>query len=140
MLTLTQKTLVQETFATIAPIADDVAALFYRRLFEMDPSLQQMFRGNMAEQRKKLVQMLTVAVKGLDHLDQLVPAIQGLGRRHASYGVDDLDYATVGVALLWTLQKALGTAFTPEARAAWATVYGLLATTMKEAAREVVAA
>ena len=140
MFTLTQKRLVQETFATVAPIADDAAALFYRRLFEIDPSLQQMFRGNMAEQRKKLMQMLTAAVKGLDHLEQLVPAVQGLGRRHATYGVSDAHYATVGAALLWTLQKALGTAFTPEAREAWATVYNLLATTMKEAAREALAA
>ena len=62
MLTLAQKTLVQDTFATIVPIADDAAALFYRRLFELDPSLERMFRGNMAEQRKKLMQMLTAGV------------------------------------------------------------------------------
>lgn len=140
MLTLAQKTLVQETFARVATIADDAAALFYRRLFEIDPSLQQMFHGNMAEQRKKLTQMLTVAVKGLDHLEQLVPAVQGLGRRHAIYGVTDKHYETVGAALLWTLQKALGTAFTREAREAWAAVYDLLATTMKDAAREGLAA
>ena len=90
MLTLTQKTLVQESFATIAPIADDAAVLFYRRLFEMDPSLQGMFRGDMAEQRKKLMQMLTAAVKGLDRLDQLVPVVKELGRRHAGYGVADV--------------------------------------------------
>lgn len=52
MLTSDQKRLVQETFAVIAPIADDAAALFYRRLFELDPSLQRMFRGDMAEQRR----------------------------------------------------------------------------------------
>ena len=51
MLTQAQKTLVQESFATIAPIADDAAALFYRRLFELDPSLEHMFRGDMAELR-----------------------------------------------------------------------------------------
>lgn len=136
MLTLTQKTLVQETFAMIAPIADDAAALFYRRLFEIDPSLRQMFRGDMAEQRKKLMQMLTAAVKGLDRLDQLVPVVQTLGRRHATYGVNDAHYDTVATALLWTLQKGLGPLFTPEAREAWVTVYGVLATTMKEAARE----
>ena len=136
MLTLTQKTLVQESFASIAPIADDAAVLFYRRLFEIDPSLQGMFRGDMAEQRKKLMQMLTAAVKGLDRLDQLVPAGQELGRRHAAYGVLDAYYETVGGALLWTLEMGLGAGFTPETREAWVTVYGLLATTMKEAARD----
>jgi hemoglobin-like flavoprotein len=140
MLTLTQKTLVQESFASIAPIADDAAVLFYRRLFEIDPSLKGMFRGDMAEQRKKLMQMLTAAVKGLDRLDQLVPVVQDLGRRHATYGVSDAHYDTVGDALLWTLEKGVGTRFIPHTREAWATVYGLLATTMKEAAREALVA
>jgi len=140
MLTVHQKTLVQDSFAIVAPIADDAAALFYRRLFELDPSLQGMFRGDMAEQRRKLMQMLTAAVKGLDRLDQLVPVVQDLGRRHATYGVEDRHYETVGAALLWTLEKGLGKAFTPETKEAWATVYGILATTMQAAAREALAA
>ena len=136
MLTSTQKTLVQESFARVVPIADAAAALFYGRLFELDPSLQRMFRGDMAEQRKKLMHMLTAAVKGLDHLDRLVPVVQDLGRRHVAYGVKDAHYDTVGAALLWTLEQGLEDAFTPETAEAWATVYTLLATTMKEAARE----
>ena len=140
MLTQTQKALVQDSFATIAPIADDAAALFYRRLFELDPSLERMFRGDMAEQRKKLMQMLSTAVKGLDRLDQLVPAVENLGRRHAGYGVTDAHYDTVASALLWTLEMGLGRAFTAEVKDAWVTVYELLATTMKRAAHEALAA
>jgi hemoglobin-like flavoprotein len=140
MLTVAQKTLVQTSFATIVPIADDAAALFYRRLFELDPSLQAMFRGSMPEQRKKLMQMITAAVKGLDRLEQLVPVVEDLGRRHATYGVQDRHYETVGQALLWTLGMGLGSAFTPETKEAWAAVYGLLATTMKNAARVALAA
>jgi hemoglobin-like flavoprotein len=140
MLTATQKSLVQNSFATIVPIADDAAALFYQRLFELDPSLQGMFRGNMIEQRKKLMQMLTAAVKGLDRIEQLVPVLQELGRRHIHYGVRDEHYDTVGAALLWTLEMGLGSAFTEETREAWTAVYGLLAATMKEAAREAIAA
>ena len=139
MLTDTQRSLVQNTFAIITPIADDAAVLFYQRLFEIAPELRSMFPGEMAEQRKKLMQMLTAAVKGLDRLDQLVPVVQDLGRRHARYGVEDTHYDTVGEALLWTLEMGLGAAFTSEVRTAWATVYGLLATTMKNAAREAVA-
>jgi hypothetical protein len=41
-----------------------------------------MFRGNVIEQRKKLMQMLTAAVKRLDRIEQLVPVLQDLGRRH----------------------------------------------------------
>ena len=136
MLSNTQKVLVQESFAAVVPIADDAAVLFYRRLFELDPSLERMFRGDMTEQRRKLIQMLTAAVKGLDRLDKLVPVVEDLGRRHAGYGVADAHYDTVGAALLWTLEKGLGNAFTAEVKDAWVTVYGLLAGTMKNAAKE----
>jgi len=136
MVTQRQKTLVQQSFATITPIADDVAALFYRRLFELDPSLERMFRGDMAEQRRRLMQMLTAAVKGLDHIERLVPVVEDLGRRHGTYGVTDAHYDTVARALLWTLEKGLGSAFSPEMKDAWTEVYMLLATTMKNAAAE----
>jgi hemoglobin-like flavoprotein len=140
MVTAAQKSLVQNSFVDIATIADDAAVLFYQRLFELDPSLRHMFRGDMAEQRKKLMQMITAAVKGLDRLEQLVPVVQDLGRRHAGYGVEERHYETVGEALLWTLEMGLGRAFTPDVRDAWVAVYTLLATTMKNAARETVAA
>ena len=136
MVTPAQKTLVQNSFVDIATIADDAAVLFYQRLFELDPSLRQMFRGDMSEQRKKLMQMLTAAVKGLDHLDRLVPVVQDLGRRHTGYGVQESHYETVGEALLWTLEMGLGRNFTPDVKEAWTAVYTLLATTMKDAARE----
>jgi hemoglobin-like flavoprotein len=136
MPTMTQIELVQRTFAVVAPLADDVAALFYRRLFEIDPSLQSMFRGDMTAQRRKLMVMLTAAVKGLPRLDRLVPVLQDLGRRHADYGVIESHYETVGNALIWTLEKGLGPDFTPEVKEAWTTVYGVLAATMKAGADE----
>jgi hemoglobin-like flavoprotein len=135
MVTSRQKALVQNSFASISPIVEDVAALFYRRLFELDPSLRTMFPDDLAPQQRKLGQMLTAAVKGLDRMEQLVPVVQDLGRRHIGYGVTESHYETVGAALMWTLKKGLGQAFTPELDDAWATVYGLLATTMKDAMR-----
>jgi hemoglobin-like flavoprotein len=135
MVTSGQKALVQHSFASLAPIAEDAAALFYRRLFELDPALKGMFPQELAPQHRKLAQMLTAAVKGLDRLEQLVPVVQELGRRHVAYGVTDSHYETVGAALMWTLNKGLGRAFTPELEDAWSAVYGFLATTMKNAMR-----
>lgn len=129
-----QKYLVQSSFEMVVPIAETAAALFYGRLFELDPSLRPMFTGDMKEQGKKLMNMLTLAVRGLDKLDQLVPAIQALGRRHTGYGVKPKHYNTVGAALLWTLEQGLGEAFTPEVKEAWVAVYTLMASTMQEAA------
>jgi len=88
----------------------------------------------MQEQGEKLMQVIDAAVNGLSNLERIVTAIQELGRRHVDYGVKDHHYDTVGTALLWTLEKSLGKEFTKEARNAWATVYGILATTMQEAA------
>jgi hemoglobin-like flavoprotein len=131
-----QKTLVQTTFATVAPIADTAASMFYARLFELDPELRRLFTSDLREQGRKLMQMIGVAVNGLDRLDALVPAAKQLGARHAGYGVKDTHYDTVAAALLWTLEEGLGPDFTPEVKDAWTTVYGVLATTMKEAAAE----
>lgn len=132
-----QKTLVQESFAQVAPISDQAAALFYKRLFELDPSLRPMFTSDLDEQGKKLMQMLAAAVNGLDDLDSLVPVVQDLGRRHVAYGVKDEHYDTVAAALIWTLEQGLGDDFTAETSEAWVTVYGILAGTMKDAAAEV---
>ena len=135
MVTSSQKALVQDSFAALAPIAEDMAALFYGRLFELDPALRRMFNQDLAGQRRKLAHMLTAAVKGLDRPDQLIPVVHDLGRRHVAYGVTDAHYETVGAALLWSLEKGLGRGFTREVEDAWAAVYRLLSTTMKEAMR-----
>jgi hemoglobin-like flavoprotein len=133
-----QKQIVRETFALVEPIAEPAAALFYGRLFELDPSLRPMFRGDMAEQGKKLMQTIAVVVHGLDRLQTLIPAVEALGRRHVGYGVRDEHYTTVAAALLWTLEKGLGPAFTPAAREAWTAAYTTLATVMQRAAAEAV--
>lgn len=77
------------------------------------------------------MQMLGLAVNSLDRMDQLLPVVRSLGTRHVSYGVRDKDYDTVGQALLWTLGKGLGEAFTPEVEAAWSNVYSTLASAMQ---------
>ena len=128
--------LVQSSFARVEPIADTAAALFYTRLFELDPSLRLMFKGNMIEQGHKLMTTLKVVVNGLTRLEALVPAVQALGRRHAGYGVADEHYDTVAEALLWTLHQGLGEYFTPDVAAAWSSAYGTLADVMKAAAAE----
>ncbi len=126
--------LVRESFEKVLPIADAAAALFYGRLFDLDPALEPLFKGDIAEQGRKLMQMLAVAVKGLDRLEQILPAVESLGARHVAYGVRDEHYETVGRALIWTLRKGLGEAFTVDTEAAWVEVYTTLAGAMKGAA------
>jgi hemoglobin-like flavoprotein len=125
---------IRTSWEAVQPIQDVAATLFYDRLFELDPTLRRLFRRtDMAQQKKILMQTLTVVVKSLDRLEQLVPAVQALGRRHAGYGVRPSHYDTVGEALLWTLGQGLGDGFTPELREAWAGAYSVLATVMIDA-------
>lgn len=130
-----QIVLVQESWKQVVPIKDKAAELFYGRLFEMDPNVKTLFKGDMVEQGQKLMTMINAAVAGLSRVEAIVPVVQELGKRHAGYGVKVVDYDTVGGALLWTLEAGLGPAFTPDVKDAWATVYGVLAGTMKEAAK-----
>ena len=126
--------LVKSTWSQVSPIADKAAELFYGKLFELDPELKSLFKNDMTEQGRKLMQMISTAVNSLDKLEAVVPAVENLGERHAGYGVKDKDYDTVGIALLWTLETGLGNAFTPEAKQAWTITYGVLAQTMINAA------
>jgi hemoglobin-like flavoprotein len=133
-MTPAQQTLVQTSFAKIAPIAETAAVLFYDDLFARDPGLRALFKADMAEQRRKLMAMLATAVNHLNDWTALSAAVRALGRRHAVYGVRPTDYATVGAALIATLEKGLGDDFTPEMRDAWQACIALVASDMLEGA------
>lgn len=128
-------TLVQDSWQKVAAIAPQAAELFYQNLFEADPSLKPLFKGEMPEQGKKLMQMIGAAVGKLNDLPALVPILQGLGKRHAGYGVEDSHYQTVGAALLKTLGQGLGADFTEEVKQAWTAVYTVMADVMVAAAK-----
>jgi len=108
-ITPAQISLVKETWAKEVPISDTAAKLFYDRLFETSPQLAPMFAGvDLPAQRQKLVKAINMVVMSLERIEQLIPTIQDMGRRHFDYGVEDSHYDQVGAALLWTLKTGLG--------------------------------
>jgi hemoglobin-like flavoprotein len=125
-----QIALVQDSFKKVVPIADVAADLFYGRLFEIAPEVKPMFRGDIKEQGRKLMATLGVVVTGLTKLETVLPAASALAKKHVDYGVKAEDYTPVGAALLWTLEKGLGDAWTPELAGAWGTAYGTLSNFM----------
>jgi hemoglobin-like flavoprotein len=129
-----QIALVQASWKQVQPIADQAAALFYSRLFTLEPSAKRLFRGDMQEQGRKLMQMISVAVSSLARIESIVPAVQALGRRHAGYGVEPRHYGLVEAALVWTLEQGLGEDFTDEVENAWRAAYRALAATMQQTA------
>src|ERR1700738_3367526 len=118
--------LVQESLSRVAPISEQAAVIFYDRLFEVAPTVRAMFPNDMAEQRKKLMATLAVAVNALGNLEAVLPAASALAKRHVGYGAKPEHYPVVGGALLWTLEKGLGEAWTPELGDAWTAAYGTL--------------
>ena len=130
---------VQSSFELVKPIAGAAGLMFYQRLFEVDPSLRGMFRATPQEQAHKLMQMLAVAVSSLNRVEQLVPVLEEMGSRHATYGVRDEHYDTVGACLLWTLEQGLGAGFTDAVRNSWTAAYDLLSGVMKRGAMAAVA-
>jgi len=126
--------LVQSSWLAVKPIADTAASIFYDKLFAIDPSLRALFPEDLREQKKKLMTTLDFAVLSLQKPDALLPAVRMLGARHVGYGVTAAHYATVGAALLFTLEQGLGGSFTSEVRSAWIQTYGLLSSSMLDAA------
>lgn len=89
---------VQASFAKVAPIADQAAALFYRRLFETAPDVRALFGGDMIVQGQKLMSAIATVVDSLGDIDAVAPAARDLAKRHVAYGVRPKHYEIVGAA------------------------------------------
>jgi hemoglobin-like flavoprotein len=130
--------LVRRSWKQFEPMAESLAPFFYDTLFELDPEARPLFaRTDMGAQGRKVMHMFAEIVRTLDMPEQLVPEVADLGRRHVRYGVRDDQYGSVGTALLWTLERGLGPAFTPEVREAWAEAYLLCASIARRGAAQV---
>ena len=130
-----QARLITTSWSSVASIADSAIEQFYNRLFEIDPSARALFRAtDMPEQRRKVIEALSLALQSLDDLDALTPTLEDLGRRHQRYGVTAAHHDSVGQALLWTLEQGLGAAWTPAMAAAWTELFGQLSSAMKRTA------
>jgi hemoglobin-like flavoprotein len=133
LMTETQVQLINRSFAGVLPISDAASTIFYNRLFELQPGVRGLFRSDMQEQGRKLMHTIGTAVGAARNLDALRAPLQELAKRHARYGVQPEHFEDVGAALLYTLEKGLGPAFTAETREAWAALYGEIVTIMRPA-------
>ncbi len=130
-----QAQIIKLTFAQVMRDRDKVGRMFYDRLFSIAPEVKPLFKGDIAEQSRKLMDTLALAVGMLRDMPTLVITLEGLARRHVGYGVKDEHYDKVGEALLWTLEKGLGDAFTAQVRDAWTALYVAVAKIMRDSAK-----
>ena len=131
--------LLRESFALVEPQAHIAALVFYRNLFELNPSLRPLFHTSIELQGRKLMEALTYTVATLENPEVLVPVLEAMGRRHVAYGAREEHYATVIRAMMFTLEETLGDAFNSELRAAWNQALKLVASIMKRGAAPVTA-
>jgi len=137
MLTKKEIGLIKKSWGVIRNIDQAVVGdVFYSKLFFENPELRKMFPENMEAQYRKLIEMLNVIVARLEKLDELKSEITSMAERHVSYGVKPQHYNLVGVALIWTLQKALGNEWDDETKAAWINCYTILSGTMITASKK----
>jgi nitric oxide dioxygenase len=109
------------------------ARIFYDRLFELAPETRPLFRNDMAEQGRLLVDALARIVTGLSRLEAMLPALRKLAEGHVSYGVEERHYAIAGDALLHVVAVYGGANMNPITVEAWTVAYQLVAGTMIEA-------
>jgi hemoglobin-like flavoprotein len=121
---------VKMSWSYVKKDADEAGTLFYRKLFQLDPSLRQLFKHDIDAQATKLTDMVTYIIARLQHMDDVERVITALATRHVQYGTKPEHYQTVGQALFWTLETVLGERWDDETRAAWTEMYTLVATTM----------
>ena len=129
--------LLRRSFSRVEQQSHVAALVFYRRLFELDPRVRPLFKGNIEEQARKVIEMLGLALSLSERPEGLQAELHELGARHAGYGVRDEHYETVGRAMLDMLSEVLAKEFTPATREAWTQFYGLMATRMKQGAAAV---
>jgi len=128
--------ILETTFADFSRGREEAAALFYERLFAIDPSLRRLFTNvDMKTQQTKLMAALGLVVASLRDLGKVVPVLETMAERHVAYGVEEGHYQTVGTALIQTLALRFGDRFTPEVRAAWTGAYETVSGVMLAAAR-----
>jgi hemoglobin-like flavoprotein len=131
-----RRLLLRRTFEKLVPLPKRFGQAFYRRLFELDPNLRLLFRGDLDRQASMLAEALALGVLQLVDEQKVSGHIRALGARHARYGVVERHYELFGRALLDALAERLGDDFTPEIGAAWNEAWHLLSAAMLEASRE----
>ncbi len=128
----------RKSFQLLAPQADLLAERFYDRLFQDYPELHVLFENvELADQKQKLVQALTVIVRSLEKTDLLSGYLTELGSRHAEYGVTEDDYLPVGVTLLSVMSELAGPEiWTAEVNEAWSEAIDLVSRIMQQGAKQ----
>lgn len=126
--------MVQASWSKVAPFSGAAAAIFLDRLLEQDPAFRKVFpEASRARDIAAFTRIVTVCVRSLGRLEDVVPAAADLGRQAARLGLGDAQYRSVAEAFIWSLERVLGAALTPAVRRAWSEAFLTLAAAARRA-------
>jgi nitric oxide dioxygenase len=124
------KIIIRATIPVLEQHSETITKHFYRNMFAEHPELRNIFnQSNQAKgtQPRALSNTIIAAAKNLDHLENLLPAVNLIAHKHVSLGVTKEQYPVVGSNLLKAIKEVLGNAATDEIIKAWETYYNILA-------------
>ena len=124
--------LITQSWSQILTAYEEVGETFYKRLFELDPELRNLFQTDITEQSRKFVSMITFIIFKLDSLEEVLQQARELGTRHLTYYVTLKDFDTVKQAFFETLETNGTGMWNAQLQAVWAKAYDLLEKAMKE--------
>jgi len=126
----------ESSFNLLAPRAEELARCFYDELFKRAPQVKPMFENTTpAEQQKKLLAALKLVVENVRKPEALVPVLNAMGLRHQGYGALPEHYPVVSSALIDTMKKVAGSAWTSNIEIAWTQALDVISRIMLDAYR-----
>nr|WP_071603975.1 NO-inducible flavohemoprotein [Dickeya sp. NCPPB 3274] len=119
---------IKSTIPLLAETGPALTAHFYQRMFRHNPELKDIF--NMSnqrngDQREALFNAICAYATHIENLPALLPAVERIAQKHASFNIQPEQYQIVGTHLLATLEEM----FQPGQAVldAWGKAYGVLA-------------
>jgi hemoglobin-like flavoprotein len=103
---------------------------FFENVYNRMPVAKEKFQGNMNKQGQMLAAILKFLVKAIGHEPEFTTSLQYLAMLHNALGITTQMYSLMGIILVDTVAKCLGSEFTDEIRHAWITTYSAMMNVM----------
>jgi|EP00927_Polykrikos_kofoidii_P071899 nitric oxide dioxygenase len=114
--------LVKQTAPLLVPRAEEIAHVFYRRIFEKHTELHEFFNfsnQHSGRQQRAFGSALVAFASTVEQPRLLSPVIDLIAAKHCALSIQPHHYLTVHEVIMASLEEALGPAMTPAVGVGW---------------------